>query len=176
MKKPYSMTWSTYFMTNSLVASFRSKDVKSQTGACIVDRDNRIVSSGYNGLPRGCDDNVYYFWRDDDDSDVLNSKHTYVVHAEQNAIYNATKDVAGCTLYTTLYPCIHCAKAISQVGMSKVVYLDVKERHVVVNRAVGRILSLGGVEQELFYSETTRDVAFMEGLIELYRSTYDDNV
>ena len=88
MKKVRVLNWESYFMGIALFSSLRSKDPKTQNGACIVDHKKRIVSIGYNGLPRGCDDNEPHFWMDEDD-DAFHSKHTYTVHAERNAIYNA---------------------------------------------------------------------------------------
>ena len=89
MRKERFMSWDAYFLSIALLSSFRSKDPKTQNGACVVDADKKIVGIGYNGLPVGLDDTDPRFWRDDDDSDVENSKHTYVVHAERNAIYNS---------------------------------------------------------------------------------------
>lgn len=89
MRKEKFMSWDAYFLSVALLSSFRSKDPKTQNGACVVDNDRKIVGIGYNGLPIGLDDTDPRFWTDHDDSDKENSKHTYVVHAERNAIYNS---------------------------------------------------------------------------------------
>ena len=62
MKKTDYLSWHSYFMAIAILSAFRSKDRKTQNGACIVDRDNRIIGIGYNGLPRGCDDDYPAYW------------------------------------------------------------------------------------------------------------------
>eukprot|EP01030_Chromulinospumella_sphaerica_P034195 gene34195-35177_t len=65
------------FMGVALLAAARSKDARKRNGACIVGPDNKISGVGYNGLPRGCDDHDEHYWQDDD-SDPLNSRHSYI--------------------------------------------------------------------------------------------------
>jgi len=137
MKKEKHMSWDTYFMSVALLSSFRSKDNKTQSGACIVNTENRVVGVGYNGLPKGLDDNNPQFWTDSDDTNILYSKHTYVIHAEQNAIHNKiSQNIENSTLYVTLFPCKECAKPIAQTGIKKVIYLNKKPHHKEENKAV----------------------------------------
>jgi len=141
MKKDNYMSWHTYFMSIALLSSFRSKDQKTQNGACIVDNDNKIIGIGYNGLPRGCSDDDPQYWEDDDDN-ILKSKHTYVVHAEKNAIYNCmAHDINHATMYVTQFPCNTCAQAIIQVGIKKVIFLRKKKHshHSSLNQAVKKM-------------------------------------
>jgi dCMP deaminase len=148
MKKANYMSWHTYFMSIAFLSSFRSKDSKTQNGACIVDKNNRIIGIGYNGLPRGCDDNDPQYWQDSDDSDVLRSKHTYVVHAEKNAIYNCmAHDMEGSTMYVTQFPCNTCAQAIIQVGIKQVIYLRKKQHshHESLNESVNKMFQATNV-------------------------------
>lgn len=114
------LNWNEYFMELAKLTAKRSKDPKTQVGAVIVDpKNNHIVSIGYNGLPYGTDDNEYY-WNDE-------NKHQYVVHAEANAILNATtENLEGDILYVTMFPCNECAKLLAQKRIKKVVYLDDK--------------------------------------------------
>lgn len=106
------------------LSAMRSKDPSTQVGACIVNKDNRILSMGYNGMPRCCSDDVFPWERD---KEPLNSKYLYVCHAELNAILNcAVGSVKGCTVYVTLFPCNECAKAIIQSGISEIVYMEDK--------------------------------------------------
>ena len=56
MKREDYISWDDYFMGISLLSAMRSKDPNTQVGACIVDKDNRIVSIGYNGFVNGCTD------------------------------------------------------------------------------------------------------------------------
>lgn len=119
MKRGDYISWDEYFMGVALLAAKRSKDPNTQVGACIVDRNNIILSTGYNGFPYGCSDDVYPWERTGNDT-----KYNYVVHAELNAILNASgKDLHGARLYVDLFPCNECAKAIIQSGISEVVYL-----------------------------------------------------
>lgn len=167
MKKESYLSWDAYFMSVAVLSSFRSKDKKTQTGACIVDLDNKIVGVGYNGLPQGLDDNDSRFWSDDD-TDVINSKHTYVVHAEQNAIHNKiAQNIKGGTLYVTLFPCKECAKSIIQTGISKVVYIDVKPHHEEFNSAVKLMFDKCSVKYEKFSELDISDEEFIDKLLKI---------
>ena len=124
-RKEY-LTWDEFFMGVAQLAARRSKDPNTQVGACIVSRDNRILSVGYNGTPNGYDD-CCFPW--DREGDELETKYLYVVHAERNAILNyrgSNKDLEGAKLYVDLFPCNECAKEIIQVGIKEVYYLDNK--------------------------------------------------
>ncbi|ELR11355.1 DCMP deaminase [Acanthamoeba castellanii str. Neff] len=124
MKRTSRVEWDDYFMFVALLSAQRSKDPHTQVGACIVNQDKRIVSTGYNGFPRGCDDDIFPWKRESACEDILDSKSLYVVHAELNAVLNKNaKSVKGCTIYAPLFPCCECAKAIIQSGISRVVYL-----------------------------------------------------
>ena len=108
----------------ALLSSMRSKDPSTQVGACIVNSEKRILSMGYNGMPRCCSDDEFPW---DKNGNPLDSKYLYVCHAELNAILNcASGNVRGCTVYTTLLPCNECAKAIIQSGIAEVVYMSDK--------------------------------------------------
>lgn len=108
----------------AILSSFRSKDPSTQVGACIVNPQKKIVGVGYNGFPRGCDDDELPW---DREGEWLNTKYPFVCHAELNAILNSTgEDLTGCTVYVALFPCNECAKAIIQSGIKEVVYLDDK--------------------------------------------------
>lgn len=124
MKRTGYISWDEYFMGVALLAAERSKDPSTQVGACIVDADNRIVSTGYNGFPYGCSDDEFPWAREGDTKDT---KYAYVVHAELNAILNARgRSVVGTRLYVALFPCNECAKAIIQSGVTEVIYLSDK--------------------------------------------------
>lgn len=118
------ITWDEYFMGVAKLSAKRSKDPNTQVGCCIVNEDKRIVAVGYNGMPRGCEDNEYP-WNVREGL-LHNTKYAYVVHAELNAILNATTQLKNCTLYVTLFPCNECAKAIIQSGIKEIVYEDNK--------------------------------------------------
>lgn len=95
-----------------LVASW-SKDPNTQVGAVISDLNHRIISVGFNGFPRGI--------ADDDRLHDPTTKLGIVIHAEDNAILNASVRLDGATLHTTHAPCSRCAAKLIQVGISKVV-------------------------------------------------------
>ena len=152
-------------MNIAIISSFRSKDPKTQTGACIVDTNKKIIGVGYNGLPRGCDDNDPTFWMDKDDSDFEHSKHSYVIHAEKNAILNSiTRDLTNASIYITFHPCTTCAQAIIQTGIKKVIYLHIKPHHKKENKAVERMFKSAGVELISYENLDIKDKDIIEKL------------
>lgn len=128
------LSWNEYFMSIASLSARRSKDPSTRVGACIVNPKNRIVGVGYNGMPNGLDD-VFSWQREGEDT-----KYKYVVHAELNAILNSIKDLDECIIYTTLFPCSECAKAIVQSGIKKVLYLSDKYKNTEDNDASKKIL------------------------------------
>ena len=142
-RKDY-ISWDEYFMGVALLAAQRSKDPSTQVGACIIDGDKRILSTGYNGFPKGCSDDEFPWNRDEAAGDT---KYQYVVHAELNAILNASgKSLAGATVYVGLFPCHECSKAIIQSGIKKVIYLSDKYKDTVSDANSRRMLETAGVK------------------------------
>ena len=143
-KRQNYISWEEYFMGVALLAAQRSKDPNTQVGACIVDDQNRILSTGYNGFPHGCSDDDFPWNRDESKGDT---KYQFVVHAELNAILNARgKSLAGSILYVGLFPCNECAKAIIQAGVREVVYLSDKYKNTPGTIASRRMLDAAGVK------------------------------
>mgnify|MGYP000855337655 CR=1 FL=1 len=144
MKRKDYINWDEYFMGIAILSSKRSKDPSTQVGACIADDENKVVSLGYNGMPRGIDDDVIPWEKGED----INNKYFYVCHAELNAILNTRSGASlkGCRLYVTLFPCNECAKACIQVGIKEIVYLDDKYHEQVNMRASHHMLKLAGVK------------------------------
>ena len=141
MKRKDYITWDEYFMGIAMLAAKRSKDPSTQVGACIVSPDNIIISTGYNGMPTGCSDDVFPWVREGEET-----KYPYVVHAELNAILNANgRDLRGSRLYVALFPCNECAKAIIQSGVKEVLYLSDKYCDTMLNLASKRMLQAAGV-------------------------------
>ena len=125
-KRENYLTWDEYFMAIAKLSAMRSKDPSTQVGACIVDKNNRILSIGYNGAPNGYSDDIFPW---DREGNELETKYPYVVHAERNAILNyrgSRKDFEGAKIYVDLFPCNECAKEIIQAGISEVIYLSDK--------------------------------------------------
>ena len=143
-KRTDYLSWDEYFMGVAMMSGMRSKDPNSQVGACIVSEDNKILSMGYNGFPKGCSDDEFPWEKE---GEMLNTKYPFVVHAELNAILNAKgKDLSGCKIYVALFPCNECAKAIIQSGISEVVYLSDKYSNTDSVKASKMMFKCAGVE------------------------------
>lgn len=130
-KRTNYLEWDDYFMSVAFLSAQRSKDPRTQVGACIVNQDERIVGIGYNGMPRGCSDDEFPWTNinQTDDCEKLNDKNLYVCHAELNAILNKNSaDVNNCKIYVVLFPCNECAKVIIQSGIKEVIYYSDKYR------------------------------------------------
>ena len=111
------MNWNEYFMNIAKMISLKSKDTKKQVGCVLVSlNNNRIISTGYNGLPAGIDDNIN--WHD------RNLVHSMIIHAEMNCIIYANNKYDNSILYSTLSPCKDCIKIIAAAKIKKVIYLD----------------------------------------------------
>ncbi|MDR1734477.1 MAG: dCMP deaminase family protein [Oscillospiraceae bacterium] len=142
-KRTDYISWDAYFMGIAMLSAYRSKDPRTQVGACIVNNENRIMSVGYNGFPRGCDDDTFPW---EHDGAAADTKYPYVVHAELNAILNAGgRNLSGCKLYVALFPCAECAKAIIQSGIREVLYLSDKYNGEPSNIAAKRMFDASGV-------------------------------
>ena len=102
-KRQDYISWDEYFMGVAKLAGLRSKDPNSQVGSCIVSPDNKILSIGYNGFPRGCSDDVFPWSREGDE---LDTKYFYVTHSELNAILN----YRGGSWKEAKFMC-HCSRA-----------------------------------------------------------------
>ena len=138
MKRKDYLSWDEYFMGLAILSSQRSKDPSTQVGACIVDKNNKIISVGYNGAPIGYDDDKDMTW--ERDGDFLDTKYAYVCHSELNAILNSRVNVEGCKLFVTLFPCNECAKVIIQSGIKEVIYLSDKYNGTKENIAAKKML------------------------------------
>ncbi len=112
--------WADRFMSLAEHVATWSKDPSTQVGCVIVDKQNRVVSLGFNGFPRGIKDLT-------DRYNDKETKYLFVAHAERNALDNAPLSVEGCTLFSPLLPCNECAKSIIQKGIAKVVSYEPTE-------------------------------------------------
>ena len=139
-----NICWDEYFMGIASLSALRSKDPSTQVGACVVDQDHKVVSIGYNGMPRRIEDEALPWGH----GEGLDSKYLYVCHAEFNAILNTRNGSAlnGCSIYVTLFPCNECAKAIIQVGIREVVYLSDKHADDTIYLASRKLFELAGVK------------------------------
>lgn len=142
--------WDEYFLKIARVAALRSSCPVRQVGAVFVGTNQAILSLGYNGSPRGtehCGEDCENR-RHGESSDLCKA-----VHAEANAIYNAASNgvsLQGSTLYCTLSPCMNCAKALIQVGVTKIVYAEKSaydEAIPFLNRATIHTMTVQGGEE-----------------------------
>lgn len=156
-RKDY-LSWDEYFMAIAKLSSLRSKDPSTQVGACIVSRDNRILSIGYNGAPNGYGDGDFPWKRVGDN---LDTKYFFVCHAELNAILNykgSLDSLSGATIYVALFPCNECSKLIIQSGIKRVVYLSDKYAHTDSVIASKRMFDICGVKYEQIEFNKTIDI------------------
>jgi len=117
-----STHWDSRWMALAQLVATWSKDRGRKVGAVIVGPDNEVRSTGFNGIPRGVDDDV-----EERHDAASGEKYLWVSHAERNAIYNAALlgvSTKGCTIYVPWYPCIECAKAIVQSGIGRIVCFE----------------------------------------------------
>lgn len=142
-KRSDYINWDEYFMGIALLSAKRSKDPSTQVGACIVNQNHKIISVGYNGMPTGCSDDDFPWARE---GEPLETKYPYVCHAELNAILNNIGfSLAGCTIFTPLFPCNECCKAIIQSGIRDVVYISDKYAETDAVKASKRMMDHAGV-------------------------------
>lgn len=115
----FTPKWDERFMRLAHHIGLWSKDRGRRFGAVVIGPDREVRAMGYNGLPRGVDDEV-----EERHSRENGEKYIWVAHAEANAIFNAARvgvPLKGCALYVPLFPCADCAKAIIQSGIAEVV-------------------------------------------------------
>lgn len=144
-KRQNYLTWDEYFMGVAKLSAKRSKDPGTQVGACIVSNDNKILSMGYNGFPKGCSDDEFP-WNKDEGNDPYDTKYFYSTHSELNAILNYRGgSLEGSKLYVTLFPCNECAKAIIQSGIKTLIYAEDKYADTSSVRASKRMLNAAGI-------------------------------
>lgn len=152
MKKYDNISWDEYFMGMAVLSALRSKDPNTKVGAVIVSPDNKVISIGYNGMPRQIDEEKLSWNR----GEGLDSKYLYVCHAEFNAILNTQMGgtLKGATLYVTLFPCNECAKAVIQTGIKEIVYLNDKYADQTIFIASRKMLELAGVKLRHFEGQS----------------------
>lgn len=111
--------WDEYFMSIVHAVAQKSKDPSSKNGCVIVDKDRRIVSCGYNGLPQGADESKLTL----EDRPM---KYYFAIHSEMNAVLFAKRDLNGCTIYNQMATCENCLKYCLQAGIKRFVYEELR--------------------------------------------------
>ncbi|XP_076767174.1 deoxycytidylate deaminase isoform X2 [Xylocopa sonorina] len=149
-KRENYMDWKEYFMALAFLSAQRSKDPKTQVGACIVNEEKKIVGIGYNGMPTGCSDDEFPWTKDS--TDLLNRKSLYVCHAELNAVLNSnSRSIKNSTIFVTLFPCNECAKVIIQSGIKSVIYASDKHAKKDKTKAAKIMFNAAGVEYSQYF-------------------------
>ena len=108
--------WNTYFKEIVQVTSKRSPCDRLKVG-CLIVKDNRIISQGYNGFLPGCPHK----------SIIRNDHEQATIHAEQNALCDCAKRGVSCndaTAYITHYPCLICTRLLIASGICEIKYID----------------------------------------------------
>lgn len=140
----------------AIFTSLRSKDPNSKVGAVIVNPQNHIVGTGYNGFIAGVDESQFSWARE---GEWINTKYPYVVHAEANAILNSTtSNLENCRIYATLFPCNECAKQICQKGINEVIYISDKYQNEDFHLAAQKIFRAAGVKTRKLEIPPLRDI------------------
>ena len=119
-KKIMISTWDKKFIELTLHVAEWSKDRGTKVGAVIIGEGNRVVSMGYNGFCRGIDDTK-------EERHLKPAKYWYTEHSERNSLYNACYNgvsTKGCIMYTSLFPCIDCARGIINSGIVEIIVKD----------------------------------------------------
>jgi len=136
------LPWHDYWMALAMLGSFRSPDPSTQVG-CVLVKDQQMAGMGYNGYPRGVEP---FTWERDPKADFMDSKYTYVVHSEVNAVLNTSReDAKGSTAYMTLFPCNVCAGIMISAGIKDIVYFDDKYHDVPFSKAARKLLRAANV-------------------------------
>lgn len=141
------ISWDECFMRMAHVIAQRSKDPSTQAGAVIVNQNNVVVGLGYNGLPRGVDNDKFPWERE---GDFLATKYAYVCHAEENAVYNANNSTKNCKIYCTLFPCNECAKTLIQNSIIEVIYESDKYHETDASVAARRLFDAAGIKYKQY--------------------------
>jgi len=120
-EKPRRIPWDEYWMKIVNDVAERSTCLRRQIGALVV-KNNVIISTGYNGAPRGFPHCLEAGCRRDKLNIASGERHEECVgvHAEQNALLQAGRDAEGATLYVNAFPCKICAKLIINAGIKRV--------------------------------------------------------
>tara|TARA_R100001244_G_scaffold55670_1_gene47671 strand:+ start:106 stop:630 length:525 start_codon:yes stop_codon:yes gene_type:complete len=149
--------WDNIFFLEATLWSRRSHDRQTQCG-CVLVKNKTNISSGYNGFIRDIDDHSL--------PSVRPEKYPFMIHAEANAIYNATRNgqsTLNATAYITAIPCLHCLQMLYQCGVKEIVFSDISSPKMNIwNGDYDQILELIGDKIQLrFIPKTSLDTEFL---------------
>lgn len=148
----FSDLYMAHFMKMAFDAIRLSKD-KTRVGCVIVGKDKNVISTGFNGFPKGVIENEV--------RKLPQYKLRYMCHAEQNALDLAESSVKGASLFTTHHPCADCARSIIQKGIKSVFYWFImdNDRWRESNSASANMLKEAGVNLVCLYTQESSYVA-----------------
>lgn len=112
--------WDERFMDLARFVAEWSKDRSRKVGCVVVGPGREVRSLGYNGFPRNVNDDV-------EERHQRPAKYRWTEHAERNALFNAGRtgtSLLGCTMYVPWFPCMDCARAIVQCGITQLVAIE----------------------------------------------------
>lgn len=120
-------SWEDYFIGLAYVAAQRSHDANTKVGCVIVDpKSHQLLGMGYNGFPKDIDDSLLPNSRPTDKNvRLVDSKYSWMIHAEKNAVANCEHKPVGGVAYITLAPCNECATHLWQHGIKSVFVPDI---------------------------------------------------
>ena len=145
------MNWDEYYIEGAKWVATKSKDESTKVGCILVSDSNEVLSTGFNGFPRNCNDDV-------PERHERPLKYDWFEHAERNAVYNAARNgvmLLGSTAYVTHPPCKDCARGLIQAGIKEVIWPEdntfenhpeARERHETSNLFAINMLKEAGVE------------------------------
>jgi dCMP deaminase len=139
----FNLSFEETAMAMAIVTSMRSKDTITKVGVVITDKNNIIRGTGYNGMSRGCDETESMWSKE--------KKNDSVIHAEVNGLlnYHGPKALTDpdnyLCMYTTLFPCIDCAKKITNTSIKNIIFQHKKPHKEAENQKVYELLSRCGI-------------------------------
>lgn len=110
------MSWDKYFLDLTVKVSSRSKDPHTKCGCILVNSQNEVISCGFNGPVRNCDDSLIPNSRPE--------KYSYYIHSEINAVLSAKTSLVACKAYVSGRPCLYCTQILYHVGIRDIIYTD----------------------------------------------------
>lgn len=147
-------TWDDYFMAISKIIGTRSSCDRLRAGAVLV-KENRIISTGYNGAPPGLEDC-------DEVGHLMEEGHCVrTIHGEHNTILQAAvipgASTKGSTLYSKYNPCIHCCKYVVAAGITRVVFSKIYRNSTAVE-----YLEKAGIKVDIYKENQTWNETLQE--------------
>lgn len=157
----HRISWDESFMAHALINSLRSTCIKRHVGAILV-KGNRIIASGYNGAPKGISHCTEATCLRLDKHSLEESAHCRGIHAETNCLIQAAVygvQCSGATIYVTRFPCMSCTKALLNINVEEIIYLEESD--------MGNEIKLGMLQEAKVRWKKIQVTPFLEHLLQL---------